>query len=161
MDTIIILSENGEKILTKFQLVGFHTKEGSHIDILNELNTTECDTLVIEHSEKNIDTLNSTNNTDKYKFISKYEDHIIYTNDSFIDYLIKVQFKPASVKYFDNFPEAKLELGKTYLPAVIRPYGESEKESIRLIRDYTCGIEAIYDSLEKSAHRHVIIESYR
>ena len=40
MDTIIILSENGEKILTKFQLVGFHTKEGSHIDILNELNTT-------------------------------------------------------------------------------------------------------------------------
>ena len=51
-------------------------------------------------------------------------------------------------------------MGRVYFPAVIHPYGVSDINYIYLVRDYSKGIEAIYDSLEKSPHGHVIVESY-
>lgn len=161
MDSYKIVTTNGEKLITKFELVGFTSKKVSVTEATDSLLGDESDTVVIENSVLNADILESVKKCGKYKFVNEYEGHQIFTNDQFVAHLIYVGFKPKKIQYFDNFPEAKQEMGRVYFPAVIRPYGVSDPEYIRLVREYGKGQDAIYDCMERSPFRHIILESYR
>lgn len=66
------------------------------------------------------------------------------------------------VKYqvFDNYPEAKLALGKVAFPAVIKPY---QCDDVRLhykVNNYGEAAQALYSAFEYSKNSCVVIESF-
>lgn len=161
MDSYKIVTTKGEKLIRKFELVGFTSKMVSVTEVTDDLLGEGTDTVIIEDSVQNGEILEHVKRSEKYKYVNKYEGHYIFTNDQFVDHLVYVGFKPKSILYFDNFPEARIDLARVFMPVVIRPYGVSDPEYIRLVREYGKGQDAIYDCLERSPYRHIILESYR
>jgi hypothetical protein len=68
--------------------------------------------------------------------------------------------KPKGILCFDNYPEAKMALGKVTFPAVIKPYGCDNPEFIYEAEDYGKAINLLYDAFEHSKNGWVAIESY-
>lgn len=68
--------------------------------------------------------------------------------------------KPKSILCFDNYPEAKLALGRVVFPAIIKPYGCDNPEYAYAVEDYGRAINALYDAFEHSKNNWVAIESY-
>ena len=64
-----------------------------------------------------------------------------------------------SILYFDNFPEAKLALGKVPFPILIKPYECNIPEYIFKANNYSEAINYLYDAFEYSHNSWVIIES--
>lgn len=160
MEKYNLLSTVTDVITRKMELVGYNGCNVTITDAVALLEGEGKDTIIIENCILDSAFVERIKGEGKYEFCIDYKGHTIFTNDNFIQHLIGVSFKPRSIQYYDNFPEAKIDLAKFFLPAIIRPYGVSDINYIYLVRDYSKGIEAIYDSLEKSPHRHVIIESY-
>lgn len=68
--------------------------------------------------------------------------------------------KPKNILCFDNYPEAKLALGKMTFPCVIKPY-ECENEQYHYVAEnYGKAAQMLYDAFEHSLSGWVVIESY-
>lgn len=68
--------------------------------------------------------------------------------------------KPKSILCFDNYPEAKLALGKVLFPAIIKPYGCEEEQYWYKVDNYGIAVTKLYDAFEHSRSKWVAIESY-
>jgi hypothetical protein len=68
--------------------------------------------------------------------------------------------KPTKVLCFDNYPEAKLALGKVSFPVVIKPYECDDPNYHYTVNDYGEATQMLYDAFEHSKNNWVIIESY-
>lgn len=68
--------------------------------------------------------------------------------------------KPKSIMCFDNYPEAKMALGKVAFPAIIKPYGCDNPELFYKADDFGKAVNVLYDAFEKSSNGWVVIESY-
>ena len=66
--------------------------------------------------------------------------------------------KLKNILYFDNFPEAKLALGKVSFPAFIKPYECNNPEFIYKANNYSEAIYYLYDAFEHSHNSWVVIE---
>lgn len=66
------------------------------------------------------------------------------------------------VKYqvCDNYPEAKLALGKVTFPAVIKPYQCDDARLHYEVKNYGEATQALYAAFEYSKNNCVLIESY-
>lgn len=160
MEYYYLISTTAESITMKMELLGFTAKLISEEYLSGASAEDNISTIIVEDNMQNKELIDNIKASGKYMYSLEYNGHVIFTDDKFIKHIAENAFKPKKVQYYDNFPEAKMDLAKCYLPAVIRPYGVSDVRFINLAREYGKGIEAIYDSLEKSPHRHVIIESY-
>lgn len=82
--------------------------------------------------------------------------------ETYIGYKQKIRENEMSEKknlYFDNFPEAKLALGKVAFPIVIKPYECNIPELIYKANSYSDAINYLYDAFEYSHNSWVVIES--
>lgn len=68
--------------------------------------------------------------------------------------------EPISVFCFDNYPEAKMALGKVSFPAIIKPYECDSPKYHFEVKDYGEAMNALYDAFEYSNNNWVAIESY-
>jgi len=68
--------------------------------------------------------------------------------------------RPKSILCFDNYPEAKMALGKVTFPAIIKPYGSEDKQFWYEAEDYGKATQMLYDAFEHSRNGWVAIESY-
>ena len=68
--------------------------------------------------------------------------------------------KPKKIICFDNYPEAKLALGKVTFPAIIKPYGCDNPDYCFHAANYGKAVDVLYDAFEKSLSGWVAIESY-
>lgn len=68
--------------------------------------------------------------------------------------------KPTKILCFDNYPEAKLALGKVSFPAVIKPYECDDQRFHFRVKDYGEATQKLYDAFEHSKNNWVVIESY-
>ena len=66
--------------------------------------------------------------------------------------------KPTKVLCFDNYPEAKLALGKVSFPVVIKPYECDDPKYHYTVNDYGEATQTLYDAFEHSKNNWVIIE---
>ena len=64
-----------------------------------------------------------------------------------------------SVMYFDNFPEAKLALGKITFPAIIKPYACNIPNFIYKANNYSEAINFLYDAFEHTRNSWIVIET--
>lgn len=68
--------------------------------------------------------------------------------------------KPKKIFCFDNYPEAKLALGKVSYPAVIKPYECDDPKYHYMVNDYGEAAQMLYDAFEHSKNSWVVIETY-
>ena len=68
--------------------------------------------------------------------------------------------RPKGILYFDNYPEAKMALGKLTFPVVIKPYANTDSEHVYEVKDYGKAVQVLYDAFEYSRNGWVVIESY-
>ncbi len=68
--------------------------------------------------------------------------------------------QPESILCFDNYPEAKMALGKVSFPVIIKPYGCNNPEFFYKAEDFGKAVNSLYDAFEKSTNGWVAIESY-
>lgn len=68
--------------------------------------------------------------------------------------------KPKSILCFDNYPEAKMALGNVTFPAIIKPYGCSEKKYMYKALDYGKAVQVLFDAFEHTSNGWISIESY-
>ncbi len=68
--------------------------------------------------------------------------------------------KPRSILCFDNYPEAKMSLGKITYPAIIKPYGNENPLYNYEVKDYGEAVNVLYDAFEHSQNKWIAIESY-
>ncbi len=68
--------------------------------------------------------------------------------------------KPKSIQCYDNYPEAKLALGKMSFPVVIKPYECENPQYMYEAEDYGKAAQILYDAFEHSRNGWVVIESY-
>lgn len=68
--------------------------------------------------------------------------------------------KPIKILCFDNYPEAKMALGKVSFPAIIKPYGCDNLNYSYEASDYGEAVNILYDAFEKSMNGWIAIESY-
>lgn len=61
---------------------------------------------------------------------------------------------------FDNYPEAKMALGKLTYPVVIKPYECDDPQCVFEATDYIKASQALFDAFEHSKNGWVVIESY-
>lgn len=63
------------------------------------------------------------------------------------------------IMFFDNYPEAKLALGKVKFPVIIKPYGCEDKQYWYEAENYCSAVDLLYDAFEYSKNKWVSIES--
>ena len=68
--------------------------------------------------------------------------------------------RPKSILCFDNYPEAKMALGKVTFPVVIKPYENDDMGYHYEVSDYGRATQVLYDAFEYSRNGWVVIESY-
>lgn len=68
--------------------------------------------------------------------------------------------KLKKILFFDNYPEAKMKLGKVAFPAVIKPYECNDLKYYYDVKDYGEAVQRLYDAFEHSQNSWVVIESY-
>lgn len=68
--------------------------------------------------------------------------------------------KPKKILCFDNYPEAKMALGKVSFPAVIKPYENQNPAFDYLVKDYGEAVNVLYDAFEHSKSNWIVIETY-
>lgn len=68
--------------------------------------------------------------------------------------------RPKGILCFDNYPEAKMALGKLTFPVVIKPYASVDSEHSYEANDYGKAIQVLYDAFEYSKNGWVVIEFY-
>ena len=68
--------------------------------------------------------------------------------------------KPKKILCFDNYPEAKMALGKVSYPAVIKPYECNNPRCHYTAKDYGEASQMLYDAFEHSSNSWVVIETY-
>lgn len=68
--------------------------------------------------------------------------------------------RPKSILCFDNYPEAKMALGKVTFPVVIKPYENEDPNYKYVVPDYGRAIQVLYDAFEYSRNGWIVIESY-
>lgn len=68
--------------------------------------------------------------------------------------------KPKSILCFDNYPEAKMALGKVSFPVVIKPYECDDTRYHLMAKDYGEAVQVLYDAFEHSKNSWVVIETY-
>lgn len=68
--------------------------------------------------------------------------------------------KPIKILCFDNYPEAKMALGKVSFPVVIKPYENDDSKFEFHVKDYGEAVNALYDAFEHSRSNWIVIESY-
>lgn len=71
-----------------------------------------------------------------------------------------MNMKPKSILCFDNYPEAKLALGKVIYPIVVKPYGCNDDICCFDAKDYGEAIQVLYDAFEYTKNGWIAIESY-
>ena len=62
-----------------------------------------------------------------------------------------------NILFFDNYPEAKLALGKISYPAIIKPHSCEDSQYIYEVKDYGAAAQSLYDAFEHSPNNWVII----
>jgi hypothetical protein len=65
-----------------------------------------------------------------------------------------------SILRFDNYPEAKLALGKVKSPCLIKPYECDDPQYHFYVDDYGRAVQTLYDAFEYSRSNWVEIETY-
>lgn len=70
MDSYKIVTTKGEKLITKFELVGFASKMVSLTEATDDLLGGATDTVVIEDSVLNGEILESVKKSEKYKYVN-------------------------------------------------------------------------------------------
>ena len=68
--------------------------------------------------------------------------------------------RPKKILCFDNYPEAKMSLGKVSYPAVIKPYECDDIKYHYTVTDYGEAAQKLYDAFEHSRNGWVLIETY-
>lgn len=68
--------------------------------------------------------------------------------------------RPRKILCFDNYPEAKMSLGKVTFPAIIKPYSNECPLYNYEVKDYGEAVNALYDAFEHSSSNWIVIESY-
>lgn len=68
--------------------------------------------------------------------------------------------RPKGILCFDNYPEAKMALGKVSFPAVVKPYNCENAEYMFEVKDYGDAVNKLYDAFEHSLNGWVAIECY-
>ena len=68
--------------------------------------------------------------------------------------------RPKHIQCFDNYPEAKLALGKVTFPVVIKPYENEDSRFAYVAEDYGKAAQVLYDAFEHSRNGRVVIEMY-
>ena len=160
MDWYYIISNNPNAVMNKLGLAGLMAKEIALDEIDKALESRDSIAVVIENNGQNMKVMEERELHGVYIYNKVYMEHTILTNDIALAFLIDKGFKADKIQYFDNCPEAKRELAQCQMPVVIRPYGMSDPICTFLVREYGKGIEAIYETLEKSPRNHTIIESF-
>ena len=64
------------------------------------------------------------------------------------------------ILFFDNYPEAKMALGKVSFPAVIKPYESDDFKYHYTVTDYGEAAQMLYDAFEHSRSGRILIETY-
>lgn len=67
--------------------------------------------------------------------------------------------KPKKMLCFDNYPEAKMALGKVSYPAIIKPYECDDLKYHYMANDYREATQMLYDAFEHSKNSWIVIES--
>lgn len=160
MDWCYIISNNPNVIMNKLGLAGVAAKEIALDELDKALESRDSIAVVIENVDINMKEMEEREILGMYKFKNVYLEHTILTNDIALAFLIYKGFKADKIQYFDNCPEAKRKLAHCQMPVIIRPYGVSDPIYTFLVREYGKGVEAIYETLEKSPRNHTIIESF-
>ena len=68
--------------------------------------------------------------------------------------------KPKGILCFDNYPEAKMALGKMTYPIVVKPYDCEENAYCYVAKDYGEATQVLYDAFEHTKNGWIAIEVY-